>query len=180
MINIPGYELGDIMLSDREIKERVKELGRRITEDYAGEKLLIIGILKGAFVFMSDLIREIDLDLEMDFMAASSYGSGTESSGQVKIKKEPDVSLEGRHILLVEDIVDSGITLKYLKDVYFADKNIKSVKVCSLLDKPARRKADIVPDYKGFTVDDKFIVGYGLDYQEHFRQLPHITYLVEE
>ena len=180
MISIPGYKIGDIMLSDQEIKERIRELGKKITEDYAGEQLVVIGVLKGAFIFMSDLIREIDLDIEMDFMAASSYGSGTETSGVVKIKKEPDVELKDRHVLIVEDIVDSGVTLKYLKDTYFASKEAKSVKICSLLDKPARRRTDITPDYKGFTVDDKFIVGYGLDYQEHFRQLPHITYLMEE
>ena len=180
MISVPGYEVGGILLSEDEIRDRVKELGRRITEDYAGEKLLVIGILKGAFVFMSDLIREIDLDIETDFMAASSYGSGTESSGQVRITREPGISPQGRHVLLVEDIVDSGITLKYLKDTYFADRNIKSVRICSLLDKPARRMTDVTPDYKGFTVDDMFIVGYGLDYQEHFRQLSHITYLIKK
>ncbi len=180
MTSIPGYEIGDIMLSDQEIKERVRELGKKITEDYAGESLIVIGILKGAFIFMSDLIREIDLDIEMDFMEASSYGSGTETSGQVRVKKEPDIDMKNRHVLIVEDIVDSGVTLKYLKDTYFASKGAKSVKICSLLDKPARRRTDIKPDYKGFTVDDKFIVGYGLDYQEHFRQLPHITYLIEE
>ena len=179
MISIPGYEVGGILLSEEEIAARVAELGQRITQDYAGEKLLVIGILKGAFVFMSDLIRQIDLDLETDFMAASSYGSGTESSGEVRITKEPGVDLAGRHVLLVEDIVDSGITLKYLKDTYFADRDIRSVKICALLDKPARRKADITPDYKGFTVDDRFIVGYGLDYAQKYRNLPYITYLAE-
>lgn len=180
MISIPGYEIGDIMLSDEEIKARIKELGAKITQDYAGESVLLIGILKGAFIFFADLVREIDLDIQMDFMAASSYGSGTTSSGTVKIKKEPDTDPAGRHVILVEDIVDSGNTLKYLKDTYFAEKGAKSVKICALLDKPSRRVTDVTPDYKGFTVDDKFIVGYGLDYQEHFRQLPHITYLVEK
>jgi len=113
-------------------------------------------------------------------MSASSYGDATETSGVVQIKKDLDKSPAGRNILIVEDIVDSGMTLKYLKDHYFAGRNAKSVKVCALLDKPARRKTDIVPDYCGFTVDDRFIIGYGLDYSEHFRQIPHITYLTEK
>ena len=159
--DISGYEIGGIMLSNEELKARIKELGAQITQDYAGEKPLIIGTLKGAFIFMADLIREIDLDLEIDFISASSYGMG-------------------RDILIVEDIKDSGNTLKYLKDTYFAGKNVKSVRICTLLDKPARRTADIVPDYTGFSVEDKFIVGYGLDYQERFRQLPHITWLAEK
>ncbi len=178
--DIPGYEIGGILLSNEEIKARTRELGAQITSDYAGEKPLIIGTLKGAFIFMADLIREIDLDLETDFISASSYGSGTESSGTITVRKEPDAEISGRHVIIVEDIVDSGNTLKYLKDIYFADKKAKSVKICALLDKPARRKVDIKPDYIGFTVEDMFIVGYGLDYQERFRQLPHITYLVEK
>ena len=178
--DISGYEIGGIMLSNEELKARIKELGAQITQDYAGEKPLIIGTLKGAFIFMADLIREIDLDLEIDFISASSYGMGTESSGTIKIQKEPDAELAGREILIVEDIIDSGNTLKYLKDTYFAGKNVKSVRICTLLDKPARRIADIVPDYTGFSVEDKFIVGYGLDYQERFRQLPHITWLAEK
>ena len=178
--DISGYEIGGIMLSNEELKARIKELGAQITQDYAGEKPLIIGTLKGAFIFMADLIREIDLDLEIDFISAFSYGMGTESSGTIKIQKEPDAELAGRDILIVEDIIDSGNTLKYLKDTYFAGKNVKSVRICTLLDKPARRTADIVPDYTGFSVEDKFIVGYGLDYQERFRQLPHITWLAEK
>ena len=178
--DIPGYEIGGVLLSEEKIKARVKELGAQITRDYAGEKPLVIGTLKGAFIFMADLVREIDLDLEIDFISASSYGSGTESSGKITVRKEPDAEIEGRHVIIVEDIVDSGNTLKYLKDTYFTDKNAKSVKICALLDKPARRIVDITPDYTGFTVEDLFIVGCGLDYQERFRQLPHITYLVEK
>ena len=178
--DISGYETGGIMLSEEELKAKVKELGAQITRDYAGKKPLVIGTLKGAFIFMADLVREIDLDLEIDFISASSYGMGTTSSGTIKIKKEPDAELAGRDILIVEDIIDSGNTLKYLKDVYFQDKNASSVKICTLLDKPARRTADIVPDYVGFSIEDKFIVGYGLDYQERFRQLPHITWLAEK
>ena len=177
-IDIPGYSVGGILLTEDEIKEKVKELGRRISADYDGDNILVVGVLKGSFVFMSDLIRAIDGNVNIDFIVASSYGNSTETSDSVEIKKDLDRSPAGKNVLIVEDIIDSGVTLKYLKDFYFAGKGAKSVKVCTLLDKPARRKTDVVPDYTGFTVDDKFIVGYGLDYAEQFRQLPHITYLV--
>ncbi len=178
-MSISGYETGDVMLSSDEIQARVRELGKQITDDYAKEPLLVIGILKGAFVFLADLVRAIDLDLEVDFMSVSSYGSGTQSEGHVVLKRAPDADPAGRHVLLVEDIIDSGTTMEYLKNTYFADKQAKSVKICTLLDKPARRTTDIEADYTGFSIDDKFIVGYGLDYGEHLRQLPHITYLKE-
>ncbi len=180
MFDIDGYKVGGVVFSEEQLAKRVKELGAEISRDYKGKKLLVIGILRGAVMFFSDLVRAIDLDIEIDFMAASSYGNGTVSTGVISIKKEPDAILEGRDILLVEDIIDTGNTLKYLKDSYFRDKKVKSVKVCTLLDKPVRRTADIIPDYKGFEVDDRFIIGYGLDYQERFRQLPHITYLVPD
>lgn len=177
-INVPGYEVGGVLLTEEQIKERVKEIGKQISEDYKGENILVVGVLKGSFVFMSDLVRAIDGDVNTDFIVASSYGDATETSGSVEIKKDLDRSPAGKNVLIVEDIIDSGVTLKYLKDHYFAGKGAKSVKVCTLLDKPARRKTDVIPDYSGFTVEDKFIIGYGLDYAEQFRQLPHITYLV--
>lgn len=177
-INVPGYEVGGILLTEEEIKKRVKELGEQISADYAGKDILVVGVLKGSFVFMSDLIRAIDGNVTIDFIVASSYGNSTETSGDVEIKKDLDSSPRGKNVLIVEDIIDSGVTLKYLKEHYFAGKEAKSVKICTLLDKPARRKTDVVPEYSGFTVDDKFVIGYGLDYAEQFRQLPHITYLV--
>lgn len=177
-INVPGYEVGGVLLTEEEIKNRVSELGKQISADYAGEDIFVVGVLKGSFVFMSDLVRAIDGDVSIDFLVASSYGDSTETSGSVQIKKDLDRSPSGKNVLIVEDIIDSGVTLKYLKDYYFAGKGAKSVKICTLLDKPARRKTDVVPDYSGFTVDDRFIIGYGLDYAEQFRQLPHITYLV--
>lgn len=176
-INVPDYEVGGILLTEEEIKSRVKELGRQISEDYRGRSILVVGVLKGSFIFMSDLVRAIDGDVSIDFIVASSYGDATETSGSVEIRKDLDRSPAGKNVLLVEDIIDSGVTLKYLRDFYFAGKGVQSVKVCTLLDKPARRKTDVVPDYSGFTVDDRFIIGYGLDYAERFRQLPHITYL---
>ena len=177
-INVPGYDVGGVLLTEEEIKNRVSELGKQISADYAGEDIFVVGVLKGSFVFMSDLVRAIDGDVSIDFLVASSYGDSTETSGSVQIKKDLDRSPSGKNVLIVEDIIDSGVTLKSLKDHYFAGKGAKSVKICTLLDKPARRKTDVVPDYSGFTVDDRFIIGYGLDYAEQFRQLPHITYLV--
>lgn len=180
VINVPGYEMGGQLLSAETIHDRVAELGKQISADYAGKKITVVGILKGSFVFMSDLIREIDGDVEIDFMEVSSYGNSTTSSGNVRIVKDMDVSPADKNILIVEDIVDTGNTLKYLKDTFLRSKNPESVKIVTLLDKPARRKADIVPDYCGFTVEDLFIIGYGLDYAQQFRQLPYIAYLKEK
>lgn len=177
MIKVPGYEMGGTLYSAEDIQGRVRELGRQISEDYKGKKLTVVGILKGSFVFMADLIRAIDADMEVEFMEVSSYGDSTTSSGLVRIKKDMDSSPEGRNILIVEDIIDTGNTLKYLKDTYLAGKNPKSVRIVTMLDKPSRRTADIKPDYSGFTVEDLFIVGYGLDYAQKFRQLPYIAYL---
>ena len=157
VINVPGYELGDVLLSAEQIHKRVAELGKQISADYAGKKITVVGILKGSLVFMSDLIREIDGDVEIDFMEVSSYGNSTTSSGNVRIVKDMDISPAGKNILIVEDIVDTGNTLKYLKDTFLKSKNPESVKIVTLLDKPARRGADIVPDYCGFTVGDVFI-----------------------
>jgi hypoxanthine phosphoribosyltransferase len=177
LINVPGYDVGGVLLTEKEIKNRVKELGKQISEDYKGEDIFVVGVLKGSFIFMSDLVRELDGDVSVDFIVASSYGDATETTGSVEIKKDLDRSPAGKNVLIVEDIIDSGVTLKYLRDFYFAGKGAKSVKICTLLDKPSRRKTDVIPDYSGFTVDDRFIIGYGLDYAEQFRQLPHITYL---
>ncbi len=180
MINVPGYKVGGILYSAEEIQEKVKELGRRISEDYKGRPLTVVGILKGSFVFMADLIREIDADVQLDFIAAASYGNKTESSGEIQIKKDMDITPAGKDILIVEDIIDSGNTLKYLRDIYLAGKNAKSVKIATLLSKPSRRKVDIEPDYNGFVIDDLFVVGYGLDYAQQYRQLPYIAWLEEE
>lgn len=167
------FKVTGVMLSEEEIKAKVYEIAKKIEEDFKGEDLLIVGILKGASVFVSDLIRNIDLDVNMDFMSVSSYGNSTESSGTVKILKDLDVDIEGRNVLIVEDIIDSGLTLSNLVAA-LNTRNPKSLKLCTLLDKPQRRKADIYVDYVGFVIEDKFIVGYGIDYAEKYRNLPYI------
>ena len=168
--------IGKILFTEDQIRARAKELGAEITKEYQGEKLILIGTLKGAVLWMGDLMKCIDLDTEVDFIAASSYGGDTKSSGIVKITKDVDLDLTDANVMIVEDIVDSGNTLVKLRE-YFKDMNAKSVKVCTLLDKPSRRTADITPDYIGFTVDDLFIIGYGLDYDQKYRNLPYISYL---
>lgn len=171
--------IGKILLSREEIQKRVAELGEEITRDYTGKKLLVLGILKGAVPFMADLIREIKVPLSYDFMAVSSYGASTHSSGVVRIMKDLDRSVEDVHILIVEDIIDTGLTLKYLKE-NLVGRNPLSVKVATLLDKPDRRKVEVVPDYNGFTIPDEFVVGYGLDFNEEHRNLPYIGVLKPE
>ncbi len=167
---------GKILFTQEDIWKRAKELGERITCDYAGKKLILIGTLRGAVPWMADIMKYIDLDLEIDFVSASSYGSGTVSSGEVKIKKDIELEISGKEVLIIEDIIDTGNTLKALKD-YFYIKNPNSVKVCTLLDKPSRRTADVKGDYIGFEVPDLFIVGYGLDFDQKYRNLPYISYL---
>ena len=163
----------DIMISEKEIANKVEELAKQIENDYKGEELLVVGILKGASVFVSDLIRKINLDVNIDFMSVSSYGNGTESSGTVRILKDLDVDIADKNVLIVEDIIDSGLTLSNLvKELGI--RNPKSLKLCTLLDKPERRKSDIKVDYVGFVIEDKFIVGYGIDYAEKYRNLPYI------
>lgn len=169
---------GEIMISEDDIQNRVAELGREISKDYEGETLLTICVLKGACIFMSDLLKKISTETNIDFMAVSSYGDATSSSGVVRILKDLDSSIEGKHVLIVEDIIDSGLTLHYLRD-YLMGRKPKTLKICTLLDKPERREADIAADYVGFVIGNKFIVGYGLDYQEKYRNLPYITCLVE-
>lgn len=172
-------DIKSIMISEEEIAKKVKELGRQLTEEYKGKDLLIVGILKGCMLFLSDLVRAIDLPLTMDFMVVSSYGTTTKSSGVVRIIKDLEREIEGKHILIVEDIVDTGLTLSYLVE-NFKTRNPKSVKICSLLDKPDRRKAQVDIEYVGFKIPDEFVVGYGLDYGENYRNLPYVCVLKPE
>jgi hypoxanthine phosphoribosyltransferase len=167
-----------VYLSEKEIKEKVAELGRKISEDYRGsdKNLLVIAVLKGSVIFLSDLIRNIDVDLAIDFMVISSYGRSTVSKGNVKIIKDLDINIHSYDLLIVEDILDSGYTLSKLIEILKV-RNPKSLKICALLDKPDRRVVNVDLDYCGFTVPDEFIVGYGLDYDEKYRNLPYIGIL---
>jgi hypoxanthine phosphoribosyltransferase len=167
---------GTVLFTQEQIWQRARELGEEISRDYAGETLILIGTLKGAVVWMADLMKNITLDTRIDFIAASSYGSGTVSSGQVNIRKDIELDIADQHVLIIEDIIDTGNTLKYLKD-YFLSKNPKSVKICTLLDKPSRRVAEVTGDYIGFSVEDLFVIGYGLDFDQKYRNLPYISYL---
>ncbi|MBR3756227.1 MAG: hypoxanthine phosphoribosyltransferase [Firmicutes bacterium] len=168
--------IGKILFTQEQIWRRAEELGQEISEDYAGEQVVLIGTLKGAVPFMADLMKNISLDVEIDFVAASSYGSGTESSGEVILKHDITLDLTDKHVILVEDIIDTGNTIKALK-AYLQKRGPKSVSICTLLDKPARRKVDVKGDYIGFVVEDLFIVGYGLDFNQKYRNLPYISYL---
>jgi len=166
-------------ITEEEIKEKVKEIARRIEEDFKGEKVLFIGILKGSFKFLADLVREIkDVDIEIDFFGVSSYGKSTETTGVLRITKDLNADILGKNVVIVEDIVDTGYTLKYIYDLV-KRKGAKEVKICVLLDKEARREVEIKVDYIGFKVPDKFLVGYGLDYAEKYRNLPYIRELTE-
>lgn len=169
-------DIDRILLDRNEIAEKVQELGKIITRDYQGKDLVLIGILKGAMIFFSDLIRELDLPLNVEFMAVSSYGRSTKSSGVVRILKDLDRDVSGMHVLIVEDIVDSGMTLSYLKEV-LNTRNAASVEIASLLDKPARRRVNLQVKYSCFDIPDEFVVGYGLDYDEKYRNLPDIGVL---
>jgi len=171
--------IGRVLISREELAKRVAELGAEITRDYEGKKILVLGILKGAVPFMADLIREIKLPLAYDFMALSSYGVSTQSSGVVRILKDLERSVDDVHILIAEDIVDTGLTLKYLKENLQA-RNPLSVKVVTLLDKAARRQTNVFPDYNGFSIPDEFVVGYGLDFNEEYRNLPYVGVLKQE
>ena len=168
-----------ILIRHEEIVNAVRKLGEMITEDYAGKEPVLVCVLKGACIFYADLIREIDLHVTMDFVIASSYGSGTQSTGNVKIRKDLDFDIAGRDVIVVEDIVDSGVTLSFLKRI-LADRGAASIKIATLLDKPARRKTDLKADYFCFTVPKEFVVGYGLDYNERYRNLPDICILKPE
>lgn len=169
-------DLDTILFTREQLAARIKELGAQITADYQGKPLLCVCILKGSVLFFSDLIREIDLPLEIDFISLSSYGAGTESSGKVTERSGLSRDITGKHLLIVEDIVDSGRTLSYLKE-RLLHTDAASVKICTLLDKPARRAVSLEPDYCGFTIEDAFVVGYGLDYDEKYRNLPDVGIL---
>jgi len=167
-----------VLISEEELQAKVREMGRKISEDFRGKDPLFVGVLKGCFIFMSDLLRYVDIKCTMDFMAVSSY-AGTSSTGAVKINKDLSQDIEGRHIIIVEDILDSGVTLSYLKK-YLEVRKPASISIATLLDKPARRKADVYADYFCFEVPDAFVVGYGLDYNEVYRNLPYIGVLKPE
>ena len=169
-------DVEQILYTEEELRSRVGELGSQITADYAGREPLLISVLRGSYIFMADLTRAINLDVTVDFMAVSSYGAGTASSGQVEIKKDLSDSIEGKDLIIVEDILDSGNTLYYLLDVLRARKPA-SIRLCTLMDKPDRRTKPIKADYVGFTIPDAFIVGYGLDYAEKYRNLPYVGIL---
>ena len=179
MNNVMEQDIKKVLISEEEIREKVAEIGARISEDYAGKNLLMVGILKGSVVFMADLMRAVTTHARIDFMSVSSYGSGTKSSGVVKIVKDLDNNVEGYDLLLVEDILDSGLTLSYLREL-LRDRHPNSIKIVTLLNKPARRTADIQPDYCCFEVPDEFVVGYGLDFDERYRNLPYVGVLKEE
>jgi hypoxanthine phosphoribosyltransferase len=170
----PG--LGEVLVTAEDLKRRVGELGEEISRDYAARPLLLVGVLKGAVFFLSDLMRYIDVPVEVDFMAVASYGSATDSSGVVRILKDLDASIEGRDVLIVEDIVDSGLTLQYLLR-NLGSRNPRTLEVCALLTKPERRKVDLPTRYVGFEIPDRFVVGYGLDYAERYRNLPYVAAL---
>ncbi|HKL10197.1 MAG TPA: hypoxanthine phosphoribosyltransferase [Clostridia bacterium] len=172
-------DVREVLISEEELKKRIAELGKSMTEDYERKDLFVVGVLKGANIFMSDLIRKIDLPMHIDFMAVSSYGMSTESSGTVRILKDLDFSIEGKDVLIVEDIIDSGLTLKYLTRILM-ERRPSSLKICTLLDKPDRRKVDLEIDYIGFKIPDAFIVGYGIDFAEGYRNLPYVAILKED
>ena len=165
-----------VLLSEEELRQRVRELGEEISKEYAGKEILMIGVLRGAVMFMADLARAITVPVMIDFMAVSSYGTSTSSSGIVRILKDLDEEVAGKHVLIVEDIIDSGLTLSYLVD-NIKSRQPASVRICTLLNKPERRKVDLEVNYNGFTVPDEFVVGYGLDYAEKYRNLPFIGIL---
>jgi len=171
--------VGEILVQPDDLSRRVRQLGEQITADYEGRDLLLVGVLKGAVFFLSDLMRHIDVPCELDFMAVASYGSSTDSSGVVRILKDLDIALEGRHVLIVEDIVDSGLTLQYLLRNLGA-RNPATMEVCALLTKPDRRKVELEPRYVGFEIPNRFVVGYGLDHAERYRNLPYVAVLADK
>ena len=172
-------DIKEILITEEEIQAKCKELGEQLAKEYDGKFPLAIGVLKGALPFMSDLVRYMDIHVELDFMDVSSYGSGTKSSGEVKIVKDLDTKVEGRDLLIIEDIIDSGLTLSYLVDL-FKYRKANSIKIVTLLDKPSGRTAKIKADLVGFEVPNEFVVGYGLDYDQRYRNLPYIGVLKEE
>ncbi|MBI2690697.1 MAG: hypoxanthine phosphoribosyltransferase [Solirubrobacterales bacterium] len=172
----PSEQIGEILVQSDDLRQRIRALAAEINEDYAGKNLLLVGVLKGAVFFLADLMRQLEIECELDFMAVSSYGSSTESSGVVRILKDLDTPIEGRDVLIVEDIVDSGLTLSYLMK-NLGSRNPASLEVCSLLVKPDRFKVDPNLRYVGFEIPDKFVVGYGLDHAQQLRNLPYVAAL---
>jgi len=169
-------DVEEVLLSGEQIQARVAELGAQLAADYEGREPVLVSVLKGSIVFLADLVRAMPIPLSIDLMEVSSYGTSTESSGQVRILKDLSTSIEGREVLVVEDIIDTGLTLNYLLR-YLHDKGPAAIRICCLLDKPARRLAPIEIDYRGFTIPDRFVIGYGLDYGERYRNLPYIGVL---
>ena len=172
-------DIKKILFSQEDIVTKTKELGQQLTKDYAGKNPLLVCVLKGAVPFMAELIKHIDTHVELDFMVVSSYHGGTSSSGVINIKKDVDQDVSGRHVLFIEDIIDTGQTLKSLRDM-FKDRNVASVKIATLLDKPEGRVVEIEADYTCFTIPNEFVVGYGLDYNENYRNIPYVGVLKEE
>ena len=168
------------LIDRKTVENRIKELAKQIEKDYAGEEVYCVGLLKGSVVFLSDLVKEINSPVVIDFMSVSSYGSETVSSGDVKILKDTDLDLRGKHVLIVEDIIDTGLTLEHVIKYFKESKGVKTLKTCTLLSKPERRKVNIDIDYVGFDVPDKFVIGYGLDYDQKYRNLPYIAVVVFE
>jgi hypoxanthine phosphoribosyltransferase len=174
---MPDHDPSNVLISAEDIQARVRALAQDISKDFApGEELHLVAVLKGAFVFLGDLIRAMDRPVSIDFMAVSSYGKATTSSGEVRVLKDVDSRLEGRNVIIVEDIVDTGLTLAYLQEILHA-RSPKSLKTACLLSKPSRRLVDVKVDYVGFTIEDRFVVGYGLDYAEKYRNLPYLAAL---
>ncbi len=172
-------DIKSVLISEEEIRQKVHELGEIISKDYSDKKLFLVSVLKGSVVFMADLMRAVTIPCKIDFMAVSSYGAGTKSSGVVRIIKDLDFEIEGYDVLIVEDILDSGRTLSYITEILYA-RNPSSIRICTLLDKPERRQVDLYAEYTGFTVPDEFVVGYGLDYNEKYRNLPFVGIIKPE
>ena len=172
-------DISRILFTEEQIKARVDELGKQISADFKGEDIVVIGLLKGCFMFIADLMRAIDTNVAVDFMVVSSYGSGVVSSGEIKVRKDYSIDIEGKNVLVIDDILDTGRTLAFVKD-YLIVKSPKTIKLCTLLDKPERKTSKVEVDYVGFSVPDEFVVGYGLDYDEKYRNLPFIGVLKPE
>lgn len=172
-------DIQEVLLDEETLAKRIKEMGEQISKDYEDKEVIVIGILKGSVIFVADLVREVTVPVSFDFMAVSSYGNRTTTTGTVRILKDLDYDIEGKHVLIVEDIIDSGVTLSYLIE-HLAGRKPASLKLCTLLNKPERRKVEVKVDYIGFTVPDAFLVGFGLDYAEKYRNLPFIGILKEE
>lgn len=171
-----NHTIGTVLFTKEEIEAKAAEIGVQISKDYEGEPLYLIGTLRGAIMWMADVMKNITNDTEIDFIVASSYGSSTSSTGVVRVKKDLDGDIYDKNVIIIEDIVDTGTTLKFIKE-YLADRNPKSIKICTLLDKPSRRVVDVEADYVGFPVENLFVIGYGLDYDQKYRNLPYISYL---